>query len=144
MLTHPAQSPVPADLDEVIGGYRERIRTAPMPRAVRAEALRQVARLRRVPPDGVEHYVIRGYLEAVIELPWPERAGMERQLLDAMRGSEDSTYGSADDEAVESGAHQDDPCAPAYESATTPYAWVSAATTFDSPDATEQAPKKVT
>ena len=85
MLTQPQ---APTDLDDVIAGFRDRIRAAPMPPSVRAEALRQVARLRLVPPDGVEHYVIRGYLEAIIELPWPERVHVEQRLLDAICGSE--------------------------------------------------------
>jgi len=137
MLTQPPPS---AKLDEVITGYQERIRSAPMPPAVRVEALRQLARLGRVPADGVEHYVIRGYLEAVIELPWSEREGMELQLLQSMRGSEGGTAGDvgASDPVV----LQDDGCPPA-ESTEQPYVWDSATMTFASPDATEQPPKKV-
>ena len=138
MRTQPSAS---TDLDDVIDAYRERIRTAPMPRSVRSEALRQLTRLRRVPADGVEHYVIRGYLEAVIELPWPERVGIERRLLQAMGEPE----ADALDASVSAGVFvlQDDPCAPLTESVTHPYVWDSAAMTFVSPDATEHVPKNV-
>jgi hypothetical protein len=137
MLTQP---PPPAELDEVITGYHERIRSAAMPPAVRVEALRQLARLRWVPADGVEHYVIRGYLEAVIELPWPEREGMERRLLDSMRGSDGAEPGVG---PLDSVVPQDDPCGPATVSDEQPYVWDSAAMTLSAPDAAEQAPKKV-
>ncbi len=73
-----------SNLDQVIAEYRERIRLAPMPRSVRTEALRQLRRLQAAPADGFEHYVIRGYLEAVIELPWPERVEAEQRLLDTL------------------------------------------------------------
>ena len=141
------QTSASTDLDEVIDAYRERIRSAPMPRSVRSEALRQLTRLRHAPADGVEHYVIRGYLEAVIELPWPERVGIERRLLDAMTGSEPEPPEAP--EAPEAPSPegvlvlQDDPCGWAMESGMQPYAWDSAAMTFVSPDATEHAPKNV-
>jgi len=138
MRTH---APASTDLNAVIEGYRDRIRAAPMPPAVRSEAFRQVARLRLVPDDGVEHYVIRGYLEAVIELPWPERAGIEQRLLDVMSGLEPEPPCGPD--PAEVFALQDDPCGPATGSAKQPYVWDSAAMTFVSPDATEHVPKKV-
>ena len=72
------------ELQRVLAEYRERIRTARMPRTVRAEALRQLHRLTTYPIDGFEHYVIRGYLEAVIELPWPQRVEAEQRLLNTL------------------------------------------------------------
>jgi hypothetical protein len=109
MLTH---QPVPTPLDDEIARYRERIRMALMPKAVREEAFRQVARLRDVPVDGVEHYVIRGYLEAVIELPWPERVGVEQRLLEDLARLEVSGTKEASQDDDGAFVFQHGPCGP--------------------------------
>jgi ATP-dependent Lon protease len=66
--------------------FAERIRSSEMPPAIRAEAFRQLNRLTVLPPDTFEHYLIRGYLEAVIELPWSDRMEAEERLVSAMSG----------------------------------------------------------
>ena len=73
------------ELDE----YREKLRMANLPAEAEAEALRQLARLERMHPDGPEAQVVRGYLDWVVELPWsvasPERLDLAqaRAILDA-------------------------------------------------------------
>jgi ATP-dependent Lon protease len=76
----PEQEPDRGSAD-LIAQYRQRIELAGMPSRVRREAFRHLARLSRVPPGSFDHYMVRGYLEAVIEMPWPERAAAERRLL---------------------------------------------------------------
>jgi ATP-dependent Lon protease len=75
-------------MDEVLADYRKRIKLAKMPRTVRREARRQLARLSGLDEGSFEHYMVRGYLEAVIEMPWPERVAAERRLLAAVIGQE--------------------------------------------------------
>ena len=73
------------ELDE----YREKLRIANLPPEAEAEALRQLARLERMHPDGPEAQVVRSYLDWVVELPWsiasPERLDLPqaRAILDA-------------------------------------------------------------
>ena len=83
MATKEREVSAPA-LEQLLLDYRVRIGHARMPETVRVEALRQLERLATTPAEGFEHYVIRGYLEAVVELPWPERAAAERRLLDTL------------------------------------------------------------
>jgi ATP-dependent Lon protease len=74
---------------EEIEEYRVKIRTADLPPEAQTEALRQLARLERMHPDGPEAQVVRGYLEWMVELPWsvasPERLDLKnaRAILDA-------------------------------------------------------------
>jgi hypothetical protein len=75
-------------MDELLAGYRRRIKLARMPQRIRREARRQLKRLTTFPFGSFEHYMVRGYLEAIIEMPWPERVASERRLLAAMVGSE--------------------------------------------------------
>jgi ATP-dependent Lon protease len=70
--------------DDVCTEFEARLRRAEMPSSIRAEALRQLGRLSALPPDTFEHYLIRGYLEAVIELPWSDRMQTEERVLTAM------------------------------------------------------------
>jgi ATP-dependent Lon protease len=70
-------------MDEVLADYRKRIRLANMPRSIRKEAQRHLARLTGLAEGSFEHYMVRD-LEAVIEMPWPERVAAERQLLAAV------------------------------------------------------------
>jgi ATP-dependent Lon protease len=74
----------PEHREDVCGEFEARIRGAEMPSSIRAEALRQLNRLSVLPPDTFEHHLIRGYLEAVIELPWSDRIETEQRALTAM------------------------------------------------------------
>ena len=67
-------------IDSVLSDYRSRIRGAAMPWGIRKEAVRQLRRLRRTHEGTFEHYMVRGYLEAVIEMPWAERIAAEERL----------------------------------------------------------------
>ncbi|RIL06301.1 MAG: endopeptidase La [Proteobacteria bacterium] len=73
---------------EELDDYRAKIRHAELPAEAEAEALRQLARLERMHPDGPEAQVVRGYLEWMVELPWsvasPERLDLvhARAILD--------------------------------------------------------------
>ena len=49
-----------------------KIRTAGMPDEAETEALRELGRLRSLPPAAAEHGVIRTYLDWMIALPWRE------------------------------------------------------------------------
>jgi len=78
---------------EELEEYREKLRLANLPAEAEAEALRQLARLERMHPDGPEAQVVRGYLDWVVELPWsiasPERLDLAqaRAILDADHAS---------------------------------------------------------
>lgn len=66
------------DLDEL----KERLAGMELPAVARKEVDREMGRLERMGPEGMEAQVIRTYLETVCELPWIERSE-ERLDMDA-------------------------------------------------------------
>ncbi len=62
------------DLEEL----KEKIEALELPEVARKEVDRELARLERMGPEGMEAQVVRTYLETICELPWVERS--EEQL----------------------------------------------------------------
>jgi ATP-dependent Lon protease len=69
------------DLEEL----REKLEALELPQAARKEVDRELGRLERMGPEGMEAQVIRTYLETICELPWSERT---EERLDVQRASE--------------------------------------------------------
>jgi ATP-dependent Lon protease len=69
------------DLDEL----KETLESLELPDVVRKEVDRELGRLERMGPEGMEAQVIRTYLETITELPWTERS---EERLDIKRASE--------------------------------------------------------
>lgn len=66
------------DLDEL----KEKLAKLPLPEEARKEVDRELSRLERMGPEGMEAQVVRTYLETVSELPWGHRRD-ERLDLEA-------------------------------------------------------------
>ena len=69
------------DLEEL----REKLEELELPDVVRKEVERELGRLERMGPEGMEAQVIRTFLETITELPWTERS---EERLDIQRASE--------------------------------------------------------
>ena len=69
------------DLEEL----REKLEALELPEAARTEVERELNRLERMGPEGMEAQVIRTYLETICELPWSERS---EDRLDVQRAAE--------------------------------------------------------
>jgi ATP-dependent Lon protease len=69
------------DLEEL----REKLEALELPEAARKEVDRELNRLERMGPEGMEAQVIRTYLETISELPWSERS---EERLNIPRASE--------------------------------------------------------
>jgi ATP-dependent Lon protease len=69
------------DLEEL----REKLESLELPEAARKEVDRELNRLERMGPEGMEAQVIRTYLETICELPWTERS---EERLDVPRAAE--------------------------------------------------------
>jgi ATP-dependent Lon protease len=69
------------DLEEL----REKLEALELPEAARQEVDRELNRLERMGPEGMEAQVIRTYLETICELPWTERS---KERMDVPRAAE--------------------------------------------------------
>ena len=69
------------DLEEL----REKLEALELPEAARTEVDRELNRLERMGPEGMEAQVIRTYLETICELPWSEYS---EERLDVQRAAE--------------------------------------------------------
>jgi ATP-dependent Lon protease len=80
------------DLEEL----KEKLDELPLPDVARKEVDREMSRLERMGPEGMEAQVIRTYLETICELPWDTRT---EERLDISRASEileEDHYGLGD------------------------------------------------
>jgi ATP-dependent Lon protease len=80
------------DVDEL----REKLIKLQLPKAVRKEVDRELARLKRTPREGMEVQVIRTYLETIAELPWNERSAESLSIPEASRILEQDHYALGD------------------------------------------------
>ncbi len=55
---------------EEVDEFRRQIKEAKMPEDVEKEALKELGRLSRIPPQSAEYTVSRSYIEWMIDLPW--------------------------------------------------------------------------
>jgi ATP-dependent Lon protease len=69
------------DLEEL----RDKLEALELPEAARKEVERELGRLERMGPEGMEAQVIRTYLETICELPWAARS---EERIDIPRASE--------------------------------------------------------
>jgi ATP-dependent Lon protease len=80
------------DLEEL----REKIEALELPGAARKEVERELARLERMGPEGMEAQVIRTYLETFCELPWTERSEERLDIATASEILEEDHYALGD------------------------------------------------
>jgi ATP-dependent Lon protease len=80
------------DLEEL----REKLEALELPDAARNEVDRELNRLERMGPEGMEAQVIRTYLETVCELPWSERTEERLDVQEAAGILEEDHYALGD------------------------------------------------
>ena len=75
--------------DTLTGQLKERH----MPAEIEEKALKEVARMDKMPPSSPEYTVIRNYLDWLIELPWTEETKDTENILDAKKILDEDHYG---------------------------------------------------
>ena len=80
------------DLDELKVKLEELV----LPEVARKEVDREMSRLERMGPEGMEAQVIRTYLETICELPWDERTDERLDISKASAILEEDHYGLGD------------------------------------------------
>ncbi len=80
------------DLEEL----REKLEALELPEAARKEVDRELNRLERMGPEGMEAQVIRTYLETITELPWSERSEERLDVPQAAEILEEDHYALGD------------------------------------------------
>jgi len=58
------------DEQSILTEYREKIEAVGMPEEAKKEALRELSRLEKLPPQAAEYGIIQTYIDWIIELPW--------------------------------------------------------------------------
>lgn len=71
----------------------EQIKNKHMPAEVEEKALKELARMDKMPPSSPECTVIRTYLDWLIELPWTEQTQDTEDLADAQKVLDEDHYG---------------------------------------------------
>lgn len=64
-----------------------------MPEENRARALREIKKLRHMPPSSAEHAVLRNYVDWILDLPWNELKDTNIDIDNARQILEDDHYG---------------------------------------------------
>ena len=80
------------DLEEL----KEKLDELPLPDVARKEVDREMSRLERMGPEGMEAQVIRTYLETICELPWDTRTDERLDISRASEILEEDHYGLGD------------------------------------------------
>jgi ATP-dependent Lon protease len=80
------------DLEEL----KEKLEDLELPEAARKEVERELNRLERMGPEGMEAQVIRTYLETICELPWSERSEERLDVKQAADILEEDHYALGD------------------------------------------------
>jgi ATP-dependent Lon protease len=80
------------DLDEL----KVKLEELALPKSAREEVDREMSRLERMGPEGMEAQVIRTYLETICELPWDERTDERLDISKASAILEEDHYGLGD------------------------------------------------
>ena len=73
--------------------FEARIAEAQMPEEVEEEALREVARLRRIATDSAEYNIARTWLETICDVPWSEASEDDTALSRAQEVLDEDHYG---------------------------------------------------
>jgi ATP-dependent Lon protease len=80
------------DLEEL----KAKLEELPLPEVARKEVDREMSRLERMGPEGMEAQVIRTYLETISELPWDTRTDERLDISKASAILEEDHYGLGD------------------------------------------------
>ncbi|MGC9357049.1 MAG: endopeptidase La, partial [Anaerolineae bacterium] len=72
--------------------YREKIEEAGMTEEAKEEAMRELARLERMPPQAAEYWVIKTYLDWLTALPWQDATEDDLQIAHARTVLDEDHY----------------------------------------------------
>jgi ATP-dependent Lon protease len=81
------------DEQEEIEEYKEKVKSLQLPEEVNKGLLKEIERLRKMPPMMAESAVIRNYLDVVLELPWGKFAQDNFDIKHAARILDQHHYG---------------------------------------------------
>ncbi|MCO6452699.1 MAG: endopeptidase La [Caldilineales bacterium] len=75
-----------------VAEYRRKIAEAGLPEEAEKEALRELKRLEKMPPQAAEHSVIKTYLDWLVELPWNKLSEDNLDIPHARRVLDEDHY----------------------------------------------------
>jgi ATP-dependent Lon protease len=85
-----------SDQENEVNELEQKLEKLDLPKEARAEAQRELGRLKRVGPESMEAQVIRNHLQWMVELPWTQRSLDKLDLAVAERVLEEDHYGLGD------------------------------------------------
>ena len=76
-----------------VAELEEQLLAKPMNEEAREKAMRELKKLKHMPPSSAEYTVVRNYVDWILDLPWDELKAIDIDLIEASRILDEDHYG---------------------------------------------------
>ncbi len=81
------------DVADDLAELEQAITEKDLPEAVREKAIKEIKKLKQMPPMSAETTVVRNYIDTILSLPWSEKSESEIDIVEAEKILDEDHYG---------------------------------------------------